>query len=161
MTKKISLADERTKRSHSADGCDGLIALMLRQPAEPDDGLSEAAPIVGDESTAAVAAESPSMVFLRDLAHVSDQAPNAFDLQLAGVAGGLGPDAVPSSPRFQVQRRLGAGGFGTVYEAFDRERNATVALKVLRHRDSQAVAQFKSESNCYGNWPSVRPTSCA
>lgn len=34
--------------------------------------------------------------------------------------------------RFQVRRCLGAGGFGAVYEAFERKRNALVAVKVLR-----------------------------
>ena len=30
--------------------------------------------------------------------------------------------------RFQVQGRLGAGGYGVVYRAIDRERNIPVAL---------------------------------
>ena len=34
--------------------------------------------------------------------------------------------------RFRVERSLGKGGFGVVYEAFDLQRNARVALKLLR-----------------------------
>jgi serine/threonine protein kinase len=47
--------------------------------------------------------------------------------------------------RFVVRRRLGAGSFGTVYEAFDRERGESVALKVLRETDPMAIYRFKKE----------------
>lgn len=47
--------------------------------------------------------------------------------------------------RFQIKRRLGAGGFGTVYEALDRKRNAIVALKVLRQASTNELYGFKQE----------------
>ncbi|MEM8933660.1 MAG: protein kinase, partial [Acidobacteriota bacterium] len=45
--------------------------------------------------------------------------------------------------RFLVQRRLGSGAFGVVYEAYDRVEKALVALKVLRVADADALYRFK------------------
>ncbi|MDB4966848.1 MAG: hypothetical protein JWN44_2537 [Myxococcales bacterium] len=47
--------------------------------------------------------------------------------------------------RFEIQRRLGEGGFGTVYAAFDREFGMPVALKRLRLRTPEALYRFKKE----------------
>jgi hypothetical protein len=47
--------------------------------------------------------------------------------------------------RFDLRRRLGEGGFGVVYEAFDSTTNATVALKTLRGFDAAALSRFKQE----------------
>ncbi len=47
--------------------------------------------------------------------------------------------------RFQVMSRLGAGGMGIVYEAYDRERRTRVALKTLRTLTGDAVLRFKNE----------------
>jgi eukaryotic-like serine/threonine-protein kinase len=47
--------------------------------------------------------------------------------------------------RFQLRRRLGAGAFGVVYEAFDRERSNVVALKTLRKAGEEALYRLKRE----------------
>lgn len=47
--------------------------------------------------------------------------------------------------RFSIRRRLGAGAFGTVYEAYDRERNTIVALKALRQANADGLYRFKRE----------------
>jgi serine/threonine protein kinase len=49
------------------------------------------------------------------------------------------------STRFEVKRRIGSGAFGVVYEAFDGARNATVAIKALRHDSPDALLRFKRE----------------
>ena len=52
---------------------------------------------------------------------------------------------VLESDRFELRRRIGAGGFGVVYEAFDREREAVVALKMLHRLDAKGLYRFKQE----------------
>src|SRR5215471_7139070 len=47
--------------------------------------------------------------------------------------------------RFTVRRRLGAGAYGVVYEAFDRERESVVALKTLRPGNVEALYRLKRE----------------
>ena len=47
--------------------------------------------------------------------------------------------------RFEVRRKLGSGGFGTVYESYDREQHQSVALKVLRRTDPAFLYRFKRE----------------
>ncbi|HEY4102317.1 MAG TPA: protein kinase, partial [Polyangiaceae bacterium] len=47
--------------------------------------------------------------------------------------------------RFELRSLLGRGANGVVYEAFDRERGALVALKVLAESHAQAIAHFKQE----------------
>ena len=56
------------------------------------------------------------------------------------------PDSLDiNSRRFEVRRRLGSGGMGDVYEAFDRETGWTVALKTLRRLDGESLYRFKNE----------------
>ena len=47
--------------------------------------------------------------------------------------------------RYLIQRRLGRGGFGVVYQAFDRQQNAEVALKTLHRTGADALYRFKRE----------------
>lgn len=47
--------------------------------------------------------------------------------------------------RFVIQHRLGAGGFGEVYQVYDKERDTVVALKTLRNTEPEALYRFKQE----------------
>ena len=47
--------------------------------------------------------------------------------------------------RFTIERELGSGGMGVVYEATDHERNARVALKALTQRDALNIYRLKNE----------------
>ncbi|HEX2573085.1 MAG TPA: protein kinase, partial [Polyangia bacterium] len=66
-----------------------------------------------------------------------EQAPAAWGGEAGGAVAVLGE-------RFELRRRIGEGGFGEVYEAFDRKRGAVVALK-LPHDNLVARQQFKQE----------------
>ncbi len=50
-----------------------------------------------------------------------------------------------TSDRYQVTRRIGAGGMGVVYEADDLERGQKVALKTIANLDVEKVYQLKRE----------------
>ena len=64
-----------------------------------------------------------------------------------------GQSAMPSdSPivfrgtaRFAVQRQLGTGAFGTVYQVWDREQQVAVAIKVLHRWKPDQLFRFKRE----------------
>lgn len=56
----------------------------------------------------------------------------------------LEEDAV-TTDRYQIVRRVGAGGMGVVYEAEDRERGQKVALKTINDPDIEKVYQLKRE----------------
>ncbi len=56
-----------------------------------------------------------------------------------------GDDAALGASRFEIRKKLGAGAFGAVFQAFDRERGAVVAVKSLRRFDAAAIYRFKKE----------------
>ncbi|MBV8760210.1 MAG: protein kinase [Deltaproteobacteria bacterium] len=68
--------------------------------------------------------------------------------------------------RFEVRRRLGSGGMGDVFEAFDRDRAEAVAIKTLARADADTFARFKREfralqSMVHPNLVSIGELICA
>jgi eukaryotic-like serine/threonine-protein kinase len=49
------------------------------------------------------------------------------------------------SERFDIRRRVGVGGMGVVYEAWDRQNSMRVALKTLPNSDAARIYRFKQE----------------
>lgn len=74
--------------------------------------------------------------------------PTATDT-LYGAPASTGPmGPVPTSfkdGRFVVEHVLGKGAFGIVYKAYDKERNAHVALKAFTRRGADSLYDFKNE----------------
>jgi serine/threonine protein kinase len=56
-----------------------------------------------------------------------------------------GNEPFQGTERFEVVRRIGAGGMGVVYEVHDRRRDMRVALKTLPRFDAAALYRFKQE----------------
>lgn len=56
-----------------------------------------------------------------------------------------GPHVFQGDDRFSITRELGHGGMGIVYEASDRERGETIALKTLHWADPAAIYRLKKE----------------
>lgn len=53
--------------------------------------------------------------------------------------------AFHGTERYELHRCLGKGGFGVVWESFDRDQEQRVALKTLRDLTPAALVSFKSE----------------
>jgi hypothetical protein len=54
-------------------------------------------------------------------------------------------DTALASGRLVIRRRIGEGGMGVVYEAYDSERKAPVALKTLSRLNASNVYRLKNE----------------
>ncbi len=60
-------------------------------------------------------------------------------------------EAFAGNQRFEVRREVGSGGFGTVYQVWDREHSQLVALKHLHRSDPVALRRFKQEFRTLAN----------
>ena len=72
---------------------------------------------------------------LKDAAHISN----------ASSVYALASGDTLANGRFVIRRALGRGGMGTVYEAWDEEHHALVALKTLTHTDPGSLYYLKNE----------------
>jgi eukaryotic-like serine/threonine-protein kinase len=104
---------------------------FLSESAVPGTGVSQAAGAGESSVGQALAAARPSD-------------PLGLDLSRGVVAAQLfGLRDTPSLGRFQLLNRLGAGGMGVVYSAYDPELDRTVAVKLVRVSPSSGRAAME------------------
>jgi WD40 repeat protein len=74
--------------------------------------------------------------------------PTPRDTQSGDVADMHDGAAVPDIPGLEIRRRIGAGGMGVVYEAFDPGLKRRVAVKMLRElrRSPEGLARLRVEA---------------
>jgi serine/threonine protein kinase len=99
------------------------------------------------ESSALTTEERQSLDCLRLVDGIAE-AHRAGDNRAVSVPGDAPP--LPSiefrgTERFVLERCLGSGAFGTVYQAYDSQRRGHVALKVLNRVDAGALYRLKQE----------------
>ena len=135
-TTAISRAVERTGSASGAgpEGDGGSIS-------SPGSGAS-----IGGSGASLISGvdESSGEAFLRELAHVSEG-----EVDRAAFAGPA-PEFL-GTDRFALEAKLGEGGFGAVYKAFDRALSVRVAVKALSRPDPRWLYRFKVEFRALGH----------
>jgi serine/threonine-protein kinase len=94
--------------------------------------------------------------FLDRLARIAESSPRGraeFGRDGSEASGSKDPAGAPRmalqnllGPLYEIQERIGSGGFGTVWSAFSRVQGKRVALKVIRTPNPEARQRAKRES---------------
>jgi hypothetical protein len=148
----LLVARERDRVLSQARAVDGghAVSAKTEREAEPPrsrDGARELEADVGTTAPASAAAthtRDSLDELLRQVARVSERAP-------VGLRSMLPLGASLSGGRLSLLRRIGEGGMGVVYEAFDAERRTRVALKTLNRMDADSVYRLKNEFRSLAN----------
>src|SRR4051812_1156790 len=69
----------------------------------------------------------------------------SLDPEIEMAAAGEDAEVLLGTDRYTILSRVGAGGMGVVYRAYDRERGEEIAIKTMRQVDPKALYRFKQE----------------
>jgi serine/threonine protein kinase len=121
--------DAEARFPDAASFCNALRRASEHERADPPEVGGQLTSHVQPDDTARTGPTDPSFnaAVLQEL--LFDQNPEG-PLALAG---------------YQLVRRIGAGGMGTVYEAIRLDSRERVALKIVRHTSPSALYRFKEE----------------
>jgi eukaryotic-like serine/threonine-protein kinase len=139
----------------SADRSEALLALGAKRSEEPYSGEDKDL-LVAIATSLAILLERPrgSIAPRRDVFEECPRCGSCFDTgvtQCSLDSAALVPVALPRllEGRYRVDRRLGRGGMGTVYEATDTSLGRRVAVKVIRDDlvgSADAAERFRREA---------------
>ncbi len=74
---------------------------------------------------------------------------------------GHGQCGQKAGERFEISGKLGAGGLGVVYRAFDAQRGAEIAIKTLREVTGSDLYRFKREFRTIADVTHPNQVPCA
>jgi serine/threonine protein kinase len=106
--------------------------------------LHESEPTERNELLATFQREDPAFASELESLLVADATVTDKDWWPVGREAGRADD-FHGNERFTLEKRIGSGAFGVVYSAFDNQEQRTIALKVLRVHESDALLHFKRE----------------
>jgi eukaryotic-like serine/threonine-protein kinase len=140
----------REYKSRAADRPQVRRGVITADDLDRDRNLRMAAPIGGDEVCWAGA---PMSIGPPDRPGAKESNPMTREAAKPARTITVGParraPAAPPDPTrlgmYRIERRIGDGGMGVVYEAFDEQRRQRVALKTLTVADADTLYRLKKE----------------